>query len=498
MAKNKKTAQIGYLSALIIIVGSTIGAGIFFKNGAVASYAQRDIAFIVAAWIISAAGMIFIGLALIELASSTKNDRGFLAWIKNFNNRFFSRYTMSYMLIISFPLQFLTLPLFVVQTLQDAGNFQLNGWVVAIIALGIFLWLAILTHISLNIGKALAWVFTFLKYIPLLIAPIFAFVASGNTTDSQALSAVVNPSGLSGYSKWLGLIAAVPSIIFVYDGFYTATSLRSNIKKKNSIGPLMIIGILIVTVTYLFLTIGFALGTTNGKISGLTNTPNWVKLLFNILISMSILGLINNQVMAIPRVYKSVAEDNEFFLLHKFAKLFKFKNQNLAAFSFFITIVLAYYVLWIPIGLYALTANSGASDYGQEAANLYNVADLITGFSSLVIFFWIAISILGALRNRRTGKVEVVKQKFFIVSAIISVIFIFAASGFFTVESFVNIFLLTGPDQVNAIIKFVFFVFTLVFPLTIVLLENVFAKDYLKLSEPGTNLDKIKVEAKAS
>ncbi|PAF54794.1 amino acid/polyamine/organocation transporter, APC superfamily [Mycoplasmopsis agassizii] len=473
----QKIKQISYMSALIIIIGSTIGAGIFFKNRNIARYAQGDLGFIIASWIIAAVGVIFLALALIEVSSVSRDDKGFLAWIKKFNYRFFSRYTSSYMLLISLPLQFLTLPLFVVQTLQDAGGFQLNGWFVALIALGIFLWLSFMNFYSLRAGETLAWFFTFLKYIPLVVAPIIAYVASGNAAFSNQIPLANRgslPSGsLSSYSRWLGLLAAMPSIIFVYDGFYTTTSLRSNLKNKNSLGWLMVIAIAIVTATYLFLTIAFGIGTSSGTIGGIYEgaVPNWVVITMNVLVSMSILGLINNQVMSLPRIYRVSLEEKEFYFLKWFHDLFKFKSTRNSAFAFFITIVLSYFAVCVPIGLYALTSSSGA-DYGQLAANLYDIADLITGFSSLVIFFWLAWALVGALRNRWTNKVEVKKSKFFIPTAIIGSIFVFLSVGYFTLEAIVNMFATDGSDQVNAIIKFVFFVFTLVAPLIVVLIEN--------------------------
>lgn len=44
----KKTKQIGYLTAMVISVGSTIGAGIFFKNNSIFANAHGQLGFMIA------------------------------------------------------------------------------------------------------------------------------------------------------------------------------------------------------------------------------------------------------------------------------------------------------------------------------------------------------------------------------------------------------------------------------------------------------------------
>lgn len=56
------------------------------------------------------------------------------------------------------------------------------------------------------------------------------------------------------------------------------------------------------------------------------------------------------------------------------------------------------------------------SFYGPQGT-LYTFADHIVNYTTLVMIIIITTSILGALRNRKTNKVEVKRSKFFVPAA---------------------------------------------------------------------------------
>jgi len=98
--------------------------------------------------------------------------------------------------------------------------------------------------------------------------------------------------------------------------------------------------------------------------------------------------------------------------------------------------------------------------YGEEYAggHLYQFSDVLTNFTSLLIFLIIAVAILGGLINRKTNKVKVEKSKLFIPSGIITVVIIFSASIYMIIESIVGMTGYNGADVGSNILLFIIFI----------------------------------------
>ena len=151
-----KLKQISYLSALTIIIGSTVGAGIFFKNKELFGQAQGNLYLVIASWCISGIAMIALGITLIELTSASKTNRGSLEWFKNFLPNWISTSCKKYMQIIFGPITMFTMTVYVVKTLQDSG-LHLKGWMVLAVAFSIFMWIALISLFSIKSSERLQW-----------------------------------------------------------------------------------------------------------------------------------------------------------------------------------------------------------------------------------------------------------------------------------------------------------------------------------------------------
>ena len=188
----KRTKQITYLSAVIILIGSVIGAGIFFKNATIFKNAGGSIGFLIASWIVGGIGVIAIGVALVEVSSGVKDNSGMLGWLRKFAGPKASKYGTAYMLLILMPINYLTLPIYAAMSLQDAG-LDLNEWLIAIVAFSIFLWITITAFLSMRFGEVSQWIYTFIKFIPLIAIFIISLVQSarsgvvGNIEANQLL-----------------------------------------------------------------------------------------------------------------------------------------------------------------------------------------------------------------------------------------------------------------------------------------------------------------------
>lgn len=82
-----KQKKISFFSAMLIVIGGSIGAGIFFKSGGVLSNSQGSIVLAAFAWIIASLAVVTMGLALIEIASVRNDNLSLISWTKIFNGR---------------------------------------------------------------------------------------------------------------------------------------------------------------------------------------------------------------------------------------------------------------------------------------------------------------------------------------------------------------------------------------------------------------------------
>lgn len=73
---NPKQKKVTFFSAILLIIGSSIGAGIFLKNGEILSNVQGSIILALISWIIAIVGVICMGGSLIEVSSVKTEPNG--------------------------------------------------------------------------------------------------------------------------------------------------------------------------------------------------------------------------------------------------------------------------------------------------------------------------------------------------------------------------------------------------------------------------------------
>jgi amino acid transporter len=76
--KQKEHKKMSYLSIIVLVMAGTIGAGIFFKNKTLSAMAQGHFGIVIATWGVGIFGMLMLALALVEVTSPQKSNRGTL------------------------------------------------------------------------------------------------------------------------------------------------------------------------------------------------------------------------------------------------------------------------------------------------------------------------------------------------------------------------------------------------------------------------------------
>ena len=443
---SKKAKQIGYLTALVIITGGTIGSGIFLKNQSILSNSHNDLMFAIISWIVSIVGIMAIGFALVELSSSSKNDQGILTWVKNFTSTKIHKFSSSYMLLIYYPLTLVCLPIYVVASMDDVsiavtGNvlFDNDLWP-TLISIAIVSWLLFFSWVSLRMGEGIQWGFTIIKFIPIVLLPIFAYISASSG------GAVPNPpeipDGLNGLHPGLGIIASIPAILFAFDGFFTITTLRSSLKNKKQMPWIMLVGLIIISLTYLYLSIAFALPPNNGSSTGIAGMPSWLSITLNVMIVSAVLGIVNGYCLSSNRLYEIATEEKSFYILSWIYKKFPKVSKKTASFLLLWTMIMIINIIMIPITVFLWKPGSAPSSTSTGYLHIYAMADSLSNYTSLFAFVFIGIAIFGGILNRKNKKTIVEKSKLFLPFAWISVIFLSIGTLYFFIQPFVDIFLI--------------------------------------------------------
>lgn len=462
--------KISYLAALIIMTGGTIGAGIFYKSQSILTNSHNDFVYAIISWLIASFGVICIGLALVEISSVSKKDSGIVAWVRAFTTKKIGRLSTSYMLMIYYPFSILTLSIYAVNALEDAykvasgNNLFNNGYAAAAVALGICLWLFLLSWLSFKLTEKAQVIFTIIKFVPIVILPIFAYIfaSSGEEAIEKLNNVTKETHGLIGTFKGWGMIASIPAILFTFDGFFTIASVRSNLKKPKLLPSIILCGLLLITSVYLYISIAFSIPNNNGSISGIGKIPKWLKIVMYSFIFISVIGVVNGYTMATNRVYIIATNDREFYFLSFLYKKFKNATKRDISYIFLTTLIIILFLIFTPFVIEVWKLQ----DEGYKHP-IYKMSDILTNYTSLFVFVIIGIAIFGGLINRKTSKVVVEKSKLFIPSAIISVIFLFIGTIYFLLSPLVDLaFLIDKDKKIQNIVTFLIMIATLLITIT--------------------------------
>jgi APA family basic amino acid/polyamine antiporter len=222
-------------------------------------------------------------------------------------------------------------------------------------------------------GKSQEW-FSGIKALA-LIGFIFICLSQGEGGTWQ--SSPIAPTGLP---LWSGILTALLSIFYAFDGWHTAAYFTEENKDPlKSMPKSMYIGVIVVAVIYLLINIGIlytlswselsqsklAAADAMQKILG-AETGRWV----TTFLMLSILGILNTQVMFAPRVIFSMSRDGLFF-----AGSGKVNAQGSPTVATHMTVGLA---------CLFLISSQSISDRLSDIATFFFVASYLSGFASLL------------------------------------------------------------------------------------------------------------------
>lgn len=476
-----KKKKISFFAAMMIAMGSSIGAGIFFKSQTVLSQSSGSVIFSLVSWVIAAFSVMAMGMALVEVASARNDNLSYVGWVKTFNSRMNFKACKNYLFYIYLPLNYFVMPLYAIQSLQQGIGVLINGivttpgpdfgnnvnatfgtnfdWVIwSLIGLAIVGYFIFTAGYWARVGSAQNNLMLYVKFFPLLVIPIVGFTILG-LGNGQPLQpgfsqpsdfSISNGDSVASFSAGIGLFLSLGAIYFAYDGFYVAAGAQTEMKEPKKTPWAILLGLGITTLLYLLIALAMSISSTNGGITTMggmmyTTFGNAGVILYgviNLAIAFGILGIINGFAIWMPRMTEDLIARGELpFSIRYKNRLDPHKPLVGIMYNYAITIPI--YIIFCIIGGLGYINTSGYGFFGSGMQSLYSFCDLNSTWTSVGAFAFISIAIFGALRNRKTEKVKTMQTKGFVPLGWIAV-FLVMASVVFTIAVPIFDFLLIG------------------------------------------------------
>jgi len=307
--------RLGTADAALIVMGGIIGSGIF-RNPSVVAKELHTTPLILIAWLIGGAFALAGAFLFAELAARRPADGGLYAYIRD---AFHPVVAFSYgwtLLLVSqsggMASAAVTLGAYVTPLLGIPLNENLVG-AALIVAL------TVVNCLGVRAGTTTQNAFMIAKIVALAgLVDIGLFAPNAGLAAQHVQQTLANSPALI---SMMGL-ALVP-VFFSYSGWQTASFMTGELKDPvRALPRAMIWGVVGVVVLYLAVTIADLRVLGAGGLAATTTPSSDVaRIVFGplgermvaLLIALSTLGFLANQVLVSPRVYFQMAEDRTFF-----------------------------------------------------------------------------------------------------------------------------------------------------------------------------------------
>ncbi|MBN3534883.1 APC family permease [Mycoplasma procyoni] len=407
--------KIGFFLALMMLIGSVVGIGIFFKNASISKATGGDGLSWLLAWV---AGGIISVAAAINFSEIGTFKPGKLSGLSHWTYKTTGSaagyaisvtYTLFYWGLLftvlgSFFAEILFFFLAQVKLLEFS---EIPLYAIILVGILFSIFFLVLNHISI---KAVAWlqtVVSVIKFLPLIVA-IFAGIIAVGTHNNQGTNAfIVSPNGFT----IKGIIVALPSVLFAYDAFLVTGSLGNKIKNpRKNLFWVILIGMVAVVVLYSLIAVSSILHNQGFVWSLLLDSlpkesAKYIVPIVTFFIMISAMGVVNGISAAFAQELHNAIETDVFFGSNALKKRFKSSIVEYIYSAIF-------FVFW---GLLFLVPSS--------VLNHDSLLDGATNFPT-VLFFGVYAFVIGsyALNRHKNTETKKLNKWVFYVAAGISVV----------------------------------------------------------------------------
>ncbi len=416
--------KIGFFTALSMLIGSVIGAGIFLKNGNIFKTNDGNAIGVLLAWIIGSIIAITTAYSFAEVGSTIRSRSGIAGWASKMVGVKFGKFVK-----IAFPLFYISILEVVLSVFLSESIFyifdtksEVHFGYIALLSIFIFFFFIIFNGISLKWSGIFSSLTTLLKFIPILAIIIAGIVYASVNNTSGMFDVNSQPSTSLSSPSFTLIISSLPSVLFAFDSFSNIGNMALDIKKpEKNVSLVIIVGMITCSVLYLLTTISQLLISNGNGLNFFSNSffgnPNVISALtttLRIFIMISILGGVNSFSASIIRSFQSIVEEKIFFgysWIENNSGRIPFVNHDIKS-GFLLTIIVGF-IWWTIIIIPSIVVGKNGTDV---------FVDGISNFPTVFFFLIYGILVFFGFINRFTKKVEVQKYKLFIVFAPISFI----------------------------------------------------------------------------
>lgn len=317
--ENQLKKTLGFFPALATVMGTVIGAGVFFKASNVAQVTGST-SLAMMAWFIGGLISICAGLTGAELAAAIPETGGLTKYLQHTYGGFWGFLAGWAQAIIYFPANVAALA--IIFGTQVANLFGLSTGTVVPIAIVCATTVTLINFLGAKVAGYLQSITLVIKLIPLALIVIVGLMHGGSNGVDFSLFPV-KPGQHIGL--WTGLGQGLLATMFAYDGWIHVGNIAGEMKNPSKDLPKAIsLGIGLIMVVYLIVNAVFLMilplaGAHNAVIGNLNVASDASKVLFGGLggkivtigILISVYGTINGYTMTGMRIPLAMAEEHK-------------------------------------------------------------------------------------------------------------------------------------------------------------------------------------------
>ncbi|WP_277630814.1 APC family permease [Atopococcus tabaci] len=256
--------SVSSLTALTVLVGTVIGAGVFFKPAAVFTASGAPGVGLLA-WLIAGIITIAGGLTVAEIGTIYSQTGGLMVYMEEVYGKFWGFLAGWAQMVVYFPANFAALA--IIFAAQVISLFGLSSGLTVPIAIGTALFIALMNFMGTQYGGWIQTAATFLKLIPLLVIIVAGLLyPGGGSTQLLPFAAADRPF-------MTAISSALVATLFAYDGWINVGALAGEMKNPGKTLPRVIVGGLsIVMAVYLAINVAY-LFVVDSAVLAATETP---------------------------------------------------------------------------------------------------------------------------------------------------------------------------------------------------------------------------------
>ncbi|MBO4881403.1 MAG: APC family permease [Firmicutes bacterium] len=355
--ENKLERKYGLFTAICMVVGIVIGSGVFFKAQTILQKTEGNMPLGIVAWIIGGLIMIFCILAFAAMAQRYEKVNGIVDYAEATVGPRYGYYIGWFLSIIYYPsltviLAWLTARYTLVFITSCWPNFPLvipaeqGGCVIGPECMCLMMFFLVCAYLVNALSPKLAGKFqtttTVIKLVPLFLMAVVGVIVGLIGPNHMLVSNFATASASAGGSA-APLLASVCATSFAYEGWIIATSINAELKDaKRNLPKALIIGGIIIIVTYICYYIGVAGGASVEVLMAEGATKAFVNIfggvlgnILNLFVAISCAGTMNGLMLGCCRGIYSLAARGEGPKPKLFAQVDKASNlpNNSAVFG---------------------------------------------------------------------------------------------------------------------------------------------------------------------